>query len=365
MRRLFSDSLFSFSLKLLAAVAALSLCGCASTAVAPAPPPGSIAVEGHVSLEGRGHGGVTVELYALDAFNAGKSEAAPAADAVTGESGSFTIYTMPGRYLLMARTSTPSPLFAFYGKNPVNASADQRGINMQLLPATSTLVKEVSTGDEMISGRILHNGEPVSEAVASLYLETDRGFRGPPYLSAPPAFAGGYFEMTVEPGRYFLVARLRKVSAMRGPMEPGDMYGVHPVMPIKVAGGTAITADIEVVELPDADKMARLMSRFAVIEGIALDLDGNPVAGLRPCLYEGEVLLNNPVEIGDATGEDGNFSLKTTRNGFFHLGARTVLGGPPASGEQVGYAATPPPGGFELKPGTKITGVHMIVRRAP
>jgi hypothetical protein len=201
--------------------------------------------------------------------------------------------------------------------------------------------------------------------VVSLYLETDKGFRGPPYHSSAETEIDGRYHLTVEPGRYFMISRLREVSSKRGPMQPGDMFGVHPQLPIKVTSGKAIITDIEVIELPSHERMSRLISRFATIEGIATDLEGNPVSGLRPCLYESELLLNDPVEIGEPTGLDGRFTVKTTRSGFFHLGARTVFGGPPKSGEPVGYAAEAPENGFELKPGGTISDVRMIVRRAP
>ncbi len=375
-KRLFSDSLFSFPAKavLLLALALALATGCARgpylVDTAPAKAAGSgeisnakiVSIDGIVSLDGRGYGGATIELYPFDAFNAGKAAPVATITAVSDEDGRFLLRTRTGRYLLLAHTPTH---FSYFGRNPVNASSNQRSTSLPLVPLQQLEKIAVEAGEESLSGRVLHDNLPVKNAVVSLYLETDRGFRGPPYQSAAATGADGRYHIAVEPGRYFMVARLRKVGGTRGPMAPGDLFGTHPVMPLKVTSATAITTDIGVVELPSAERMSRFLSRFATLAGVVIDANGEPVAGLRPCLYENPHLLNDPVEVGQPTGSDGKFTIKTTRSGLFHLGARATLGGPPISGEPVGYAAHVPPEGLRLAPGSVLTDLRIIVRIAP
>jgi len=74
-------------------------------------------------------------------------------------------------------------------------------------------------------------------------------------------------------------------------------------------------------------------------------------------------MIDEPLETGEPTGPDGLFRLNSTRSGGFWLGARERLGGPPQSGERVGFLE----GGnrLELGPGVEHDALRIVVKPVP
>ncbi len=328
---------------------------------------GPIAIDGLVSRNGRGVSGATVELYTLDQFITPSDKQEPAATTTSGDAGRFILKTPPGKYLLVARSTNgvsdgSGGGFAFFGRNPVRAHYNQRGVSLPLAPVHPVAV---SSGVEAISGQILMDGAPVEGANVYVYLRADKGFRGPPYVKSMPTGPDGSFEIALEPGRYFLAARLRQGSRQTGPLVSGDLFGIHPSLPLALREGEHLTADFEVVKIPPQEKMSRYLTRFATLTGVVTDSGGTPAAGFRPCLYDNPRMLNEPLEVGEPTGPDGLFTLATTREGTFYLGARQRLGGPPRSGEMIGFAKSAPRTGFKLTQGDTTDGITILIRAVP
>ena len=143
----------------------------------------------------------------------------------------------------------------------------------------------------------------------------------------------------MEPGRYFLAPAERFGERSRGPHGSGDLFGVDPELPLRLKAGTAGDADFEWWKSHSPERMARFTTRFATLSGLVTDAEGRPVAGFRVCLYNTPRIFDEPLEVSDPTGEDGRFLLSSTRDRRFRLGAREKLGGPPGSGERVGFPA--------------------------
>jgi hypothetical protein len=320
-----------------------------------------VVIEGIVSEGGnKGVSGTTVVLLTTHTANAPRE---PVAHTVSGDKGRFRMVAPPGVYLLTAHDKEER--FAFFGRNPVRAHADQKGLNLPLVPIHPVEITQVESGNERISGHILFEGKPATGARGYLYLNADKGFRGPPYLLGAVVGEDGYFEAMVEPGSYYLTAKRRESGSDRGPLSTDDLFGVHGQMALQLRTGNAITTDIELVALPSIGRRARYLADCTRLEGIIVDHSGTPMPGFRACLYDNPRMLDEPLEVSPPTGEDGKFLLTTTRLGAHHLGAREKLGGPPQTGEQVGFLRESPAAGLDLTPGGKLDGLVIVVQPVP
>ncbi len=343
--------------RLAAALVTLALvAGCAA-----APPSGSppAAIEGRVSWQGRGFAGAEVLLLPTRWDPARDPE--PVARARSGPGGSFALSPPPGVYLVLARTPGK---FAYFGRNPVRLRARLSGLNLPLVPVHPVTRLAARPGEERIEGRVLAGGRPLAGARVFAYLDTAQGLRGPGYALSDPSGPDGSFLLPLPPGTYFVAARLRK-GGLRGALHPGDRFGVLPRFPLRISRGEAIRADIETVEIPSADRMARFRGDFARLTGRIVDRRDRPVAGMRACLYANPQMLDRPAAVAEPSGADGSFVLTTSLAGTFFLGAREVLGGPPEPGERVGFYRGPRGTAVDVRPGERIEGLRIVVMGVP
>lgn len=316
-------------------------------------------VEGIVSHNSKSFAGATVALRRVENFALAN---APVESVVSDEKGRFALNPAPGEYIVTAQAPG---YFAFFGRNPLRVGADEKNLSLPLAESHVPTIQTVAHGSEGIEGRALYEGKPAQGVIVQAYLDVRNGFRGQPYASAPPTGEDGAFILDLEPGRYHVVARKRSDGHRTGPLEAGDLFGVLPELPLALATGTRARFDLETVKLPSAELMARYQTRFSVLTGTVVDEAGKPVAGFRPCLYKNPRMLDEPVMVGDPTGADGRFTLKTSRAGSLWLGARETLGGPPQSGERVGFMRPFPPDGIELAPGKEQPELTIALRRVP
>jgi len=346
----------STALRVLGALVLAAAAGCAST---PPRSPGAVA-EGRVSLAGRGIG--DAEVFLVPAESLLGDESGPQVRAWTESDGTFRVVAPPGPYLLLARRGDQ---FAYFGRNPVNLTGRLDGLNLPLVP-THPVTRTTAPGDrESLSGRVLDAGTPVEGARVFVYLEAARGLRGPGYAVSEPTAPDGAYRLTLPPGTYFVAARQRSGGWRTGSLDPGDRFGVLSEFPVVIRAGEAVTADVETVHLPSREQMARYHGRFSRLSGWILDPAGEPVAGLRACLYERPEMLDRPAAVSEPTSADGRFSLDTPLSGTLFLGAREVLGGPPAPGERVGFYRGDLGAGVEVEPGGHLEGLRIVTQVVP
>ena len=136
-------------------------------------------------------------------------------------------------------------------------------------------------------------------------------------------------------------------------------------MPLRLRTGNALTTNLELVALPSPEQRARYRADFTRLEGVIVDRQGDPMEGFRACLYDNPRMLDEPLEVSSPTGPDGVFLLTTTRTGNHYLGARETLGGPPRSGERVGFLRDAPDDGLRLTPGGESDGLVIVVQPVP
>ncbi len=342
--------------RLAAGTAALALAGCAAV---PAPGGPRAAVEGRVSWQGRGFSGAEVLLLPPRWDPARGPE--PVARARSGTGGDFALSPPPGVYLVLARAPGR---FAYFGRNPVRLRDRLSGLNLPLVPVHPVTRLPTRPGTERIEGRVLAGGRPLAGARVFAYLDAAQGLRGPGFALSDPSGPDGSFLLSVPPGTYFVAARLRE-GGLRGALHPGDRFGVLPRFPLRIAEGEAVRVDIETVEIPSAERMARFRGGFATLTGRIVDDRGRPVAGMRACLYANPQMLDRPAAVAEPSGPDGSFVLATSLAGTFYLGAREVLGGPPAPGERVGFYRGPRGTVLEVRPGERIGDLVIVVMGVP
>ncbi|TAL16887.1 hypothetical protein EPN96_07705 [bacterium] len=317
-------------------------------------------VEGLVSLENRGFTGARVYAYLPESFTGG-GEPVPAGTAESGVNGRFSMELPEGKYILLARAPGK---FAWFGRNPLKVSAHQRGLSLPLVAAEGVTTAAVAEGEENIRGRVLLGGKPAAGVRVSAHLRADAGFRGQPYASSALTASDGEYKLALDPGVYFITARKRATGLEVGPLTPGDLFGVLPELPLKVGRGKEQKSDIELVELPSYEQQARYRTRFAKLEGTIRTGEGNPAEGFRACLYDNPRMLGEPLAISAPTGPDGRFTISVSVVGRYYLGAREHLGGPPVSGERVGFARDAPEG-YEIAPGKVFESLEVILVVAP
>lgn len=335
------------------------LAGCAASPSGKIGGEGWSKVDGLVSLQNKSFAGASISIRSVENFS---TEASPVETAVSDDKGRFTIAAPPGDYIVTA--SSPG-YFAYFGRNPLRLNADQKNLSLPLAKAHAPESKQIQPGGEGLEGRVLFEGAPVEGAVVQAYLEAKNGFRGQPYASALATGPEGGYALDLEPGRYFIVAKRRHVGHKTGPLEAGDLFGALPGMPLALATGNRISVDLETVRLPSAEMMARYQTKFATISGVIVDEKGQPVAGFRPCLYPNSRMLDEPLVVGEPTGAEGLFTLRTSRTGAFWVGAREQLGGPPREGERIGFMRPFPAEGISISPGDAVVDVTVVVRPAP
>ncbi len=317
-------------------------------------------IEGRVSRGGHPAPGAEVLLLPLE-FHL-DPEGKPVARAPTGADGTFRLSASPGSYLLIARSEGE---FAYFGRNPVHVGSELSGIHLPLVPAHPVEPRRDNPGAESLTGRVLLDGEPVEGAKVFAYVEASRGLRGPGYAVSEPTAADGGYRLDLEPGTYFVGARLRTAGWRMGSLNPGDLYGVLPEFPLRIRTGQVLAADIEVVQVPSREQMARYQGRFARLSGTVVDLAGLPLAGFRACLYDNAQMLDRPSAVSEPTGADGRFTLETSLSGRFHLGARETLGAPPKPGERVGFLRGSTGASVQIDAGSAVEDLTIVVQVVP
>lgn len=335
------------------------LTGCASIPTPSGGNSGWPKVEGLVSHHSKSFPGATINLRRAENFS---TATAPVETATADDKGRFALFVEPGDYLL---TAEAPGYFAFFGRNPLRVHADQKNLSLPLASTHVPTTAKVAAGSEGLDGRVLFEGEPVEGAVVQVYLDAKNGFRGQPYAFTLPTAGDGRFSLDIEPGRYHVVAKKRALGQKTGPLEAGDLFGALPELPLPLSTGERLTVNLETVMLPSAEMMARYQTKFSLLSGRIVDESGYPVAGFRPCLYPNARMLDEPLAVGEPTGPDGRFTLRTSRTGAFWVGARETLGGPPSSGERVGFMRPFPPEGLAISPGVSMADLLVIVRPAP
>ncbi len=285
-------------------------------------------------------------------------------EATVGSDGTFKLSLKRGSYYILGKGSDPSDdssLAAYWAGNPLNLFGPFSG--KFVLPFYLETDPPVAAEGEGARGRVLHEGEPVSGAVVLAYLDLTTGLHGPPYMISTRTDEDGIFSMQPGPGTYFLAARKRNASvAQSGPLLKGDLAGYYPHNPVTLREGQELSIDIAmtVVNRPRGEGSLS-PGEAIVVEGVVTDDTGNPVEGVRACLYNSSEMIGRPAFISSPTDSEGRYRLEASRVGTFYLAARSHIGGPPEPGQLMGFYRGREDRSVELRWGKHLSGLDIKV----
>lgn len=183
---------------------------------------------------------------------------------------------------------------------------------MQPSPATAE-------GTAVLAGKVLDvDNRPVEGARVFAYDGTDTR-RSANFLSAPTDQEGS-FHMVLAPGRYWVVARLKKADGY-GPLMPGDKHSGEPEE-IELASGQEVVRDFIVADLKDARK-ARSKDREGPIRisGRILDEKGAPLTKAYAIAQKQKTIAGIPDYLSAWVDAEGHYTLLLPRGRYFVGGA--------------------------------------------
>ncbi|MEW6087686.1 MAG: hypothetical protein AB1498_05225 [bacterium] len=293
----------------------------------------------------------------------------------TNENGEYSITLPEGRYYFVARKflgdepkttnleMQPEEYYAYYGGNPVNIfyTSDKPvfiGFNCSKIIKKETI--EPSAAGKGIKGIVTYYGKPLIDSYVIVYQNSGADFRGQVYRRSLPTDTNGYFEINLTPGKYYILAKKKKETnpkmfynvyhegasepagnIVAGPLFEGDYICYYPNNPVTVTEQNFVNINLPAVTKISLDDISQ--TNYATptrIEGIVIDMDGKPMAGIRVFASRHKMLMlmgGKPDFISNVTKEDGRYTINLTEDGVFYLGARDFIGRAPKTNEIFGY----------------------------
>ncbi|MBI5508602.1 MAG: hypothetical protein HY903_07605 [Deltaproteobacteria bacterium] len=318
-------------------------------------------IEGVVTIDGRPQSGATVHLYTdVEAELRGPAafESPP-----TGVDGAFRFTVPPGVYYLIATGG--DQIYGYFGGNPEELVAGQelfvRFAVVRHQEADAATLPPLATG-QGVNGMVFQGTTPVAGAQVLAYMDLSTELRGAP-VAQTLTDARGRFALDLDRGRYFLVARKRQSGMLFGPLAVGDAFAYHDRNPVIIRGPGAVPVALSSV-VRDAGYY-KSEPRPTRIDGIVLDDQRRPVAGIFVGAYRGTLRAGRPDAVANATTTDGRFSLTLPEGGRYALMARRALGHRAAPGELVGVYTGSPDGSVGVDGGSTLTDVEIVVTPFP
>lgn len=179
----------------------------------------------------------------------------------------------------------------------------------------------------------------------------------------------GNYSIQLPPGKYFLVARMRKTGEIAGPLEVGDIKS-EVIGPIIVKeNGETIKTNIKVFEKRGESKDIAIegdkREKKTVISGYIFDADGKPVQNARVHVYDHVQMSERPKFVSTPTGPDGKYSIALPKGGTYYLAARDKFGGPPKVGDLYGRydKGTIEPSAVSIRDNETLQNINITVHR--
>ena len=315
-------------------------------------------IKGKATVSSGATAGVVIMAYPAEvlAFDG----PAPHASKPTADDGLFSLELPGGRYYLFAEGAQ---LSAFYGRNPITVPEEGLSdVNLLLTPNNLPAPVEPVTVETGVAGTVSLDGQPVQNAIVTVYPDLSSQLKGMGLGMASPTDEQGYFELTLASGTYYLVVRVRQSGQMAGPLKAGDLFGYLPGNPLVVKEGSIKRVHIPLIEVPEkVSRHAANLFGNTSVSGRVLDPKGDPVAGLQVLLYEDSMMLNRPLYVSQKTDADGRYQLSFPKGGHYYLAARNELGGTPAPGEFYGRYQGTPDHSIEIETGKVLVDIEIMV----
>lgn len=179
---------------------------------------------------------------------------------------------------------------------------------MTAISATTGFAEVGERENGTLGGQVMDVDErPVTNA--EVYVYTNSNTRRPADFISAPTGSSGLYQVTLPPGTYWAVARLRKGDERFGPLLPGDKHSGAP-LEIEIRAGETWEEDFIVSDLEESSKLAvKYNTSFVRVEGQLLNGKGEPVADAYAFANRTEGTKRIPEYISAWTGSEGRYTL--------------------------------------------------------
>lgn len=145
-----------------------------------------------------------------------------------------------------------------------------------LVPLLATTVIAQSSANGVFSGQVFDVAEkPV--AGVEIFVYSGPNTRKPADFISPPTNEEGQYQVTLPPGEYWAVARLRHGRDRFGPLLPGDKHSGAPLQ-FEIAPGEEVQEDFIVADLEETSRLAaKSDSSYIKVQGVLLSKEGQPL----------------------------------------------------------------------------------------
>ncbi len=170
-----------------------------------------------------------------------------------------------------------------------------------------------------------------------IYVYDDTNIRRPADYISPPTDANGEFRVTLPPGRYWTVARLRQGGQKYGPLLSGDKHSGSP-LEIDIMPGEQTDEEFVVADLEETSQLAvKFDTSFIKVEGVLQTKDGQGIDNAYAFANRQAAAKKIPDYVGAWTDKSGSFALFLPEGTYY-----------------FGLAQTFPPG-LEIVPRQKVS----------
>lgn len=178
----------------------------------------------------------------------------------------------------------------------------------------------------ILRGRVLDvDGKPL--AGVKLFVYDSAQVRRPATFISSPSAVDGTVAVTVPPGTYWVVARL-KLGELYGPLMPGDKHSGEPAV-MDLTTDAELEQEFTVADIRDLGRRRQAIAvDFVKLSGRVLDSEGKPVSNVyvfASSIKEGSAM---PDFISAWTGEDGGYTLIVPVGRRHYVGSSTRFPSP-------------------------------------
>lgn len=160
---------------------------------------------------------------------------------------------------------------------------------------------------------------PVAGVEIFVYLTENT--RKPADFISPPTNNQGEFKVTLPPGNYWTVARLRHGKERFGPLLPGDKHSGIP-LEIEVEAGDITEEDFIIADLEETSKLAvKSDTSFIKVQGYVLSKQGDPVENRYVYVNLSPAPKKIPDFVSAWTDKSGMFTLYLAEGTYYFASA--------------------------------------------
>ena len=179
---------------------------------------------------------------------------------------------------------------------------------------------------------------------AEVFVYDSPNTRRPADFIAPKSDRTGHYSLTLPPGKYWVVARVRS-GEKYGPLLLGNRHSGEPVE-IEAPTDQGVEQDFTVADIRDmAQKKLKSTDDYVKVSGRVLDGAGAPVAQAYVLVHRARVIEQLPDYVSAWTDESGRYTLYLPPGDYF-IGLATSF--PPGRTVTPGKVLTVAPGKIDI-----------------